>query len=123
MEAEIKLVEGLTTVGMSESNHWIPIDGARDFNGREAVPCLFQQQKEKIDRVPENKLPKFFQIIIGFGLRAQGVCFDNGTAQKCLECRSGAYVNGTVRAGMVGLVQIVTGAALDQNEIPCGSIV
>ena len=37
MEAEIKLVEGLTTVGISESNHWIPIDGARDFNGREGA--------------------------------------------------------------------------------------
>jgi len=37
MEAEIKMVEGLTTLGMSESNHWIPIDGARDFNGREGA--------------------------------------------------------------------------------------
>ena len=37
MEAEIKLVEGLTTVAISESNHWIPIDGAKSFNGREGA--------------------------------------------------------------------------------------
>jgi len=37
MEAEIRLVDGLTTVGMSDSNHWMPIDGPKDFGGHEGA--------------------------------------------------------------------------------------
>lgn len=37
MEAEIKLLEGISTVGISESNHWVPMDGSKAFEGREAA--------------------------------------------------------------------------------------
>lgn len=37
MEAEIKLVEGLTAVGISDSNHWVPMDGDRKYDGREGA--------------------------------------------------------------------------------------
>jgi len=37
MEAEIKMVKGITTVGISDSNHWVPMDGLKDFNGAEGA--------------------------------------------------------------------------------------
>ncbi|RLF28177.1 MAG: osmotically inducible protein OsmC [Thermoplasmata archaeon] len=38
MEAIIKQVEGLTFVAKADSNHWIAIDGPRQFFGSEAAP-------------------------------------------------------------------------------------
>lgn len=37
MDAEIKMLEGLTMVGISGSNHWVPLDSLRTFNGREGA--------------------------------------------------------------------------------------
>ena len=37
MEAEIKILEGITAVGISGSNHWVPLDGSKAFKGREAA--------------------------------------------------------------------------------------
>lgn len=37
MMIEIKQVKGLTFVGKGESNHWVTIDGPKDFFGSEAA--------------------------------------------------------------------------------------
>ncbi|MDP6155926.1 MAG: OsmC family protein [Candidatus Thermoplasmatota archaeon] len=37
MEAEINMLEGITTVGKSDSNHWVTMDGLKDFNGAEGA--------------------------------------------------------------------------------------
>ena len=36
MKALIKQVEGLSLVGKSDSNHWIPLDSSKTFGGSEA---------------------------------------------------------------------------------------
>jgi len=38
MEAKIKQVEGLTFVAKADSNHWVTIDGPKQFDGSEAAP-------------------------------------------------------------------------------------
>ena len=37
MKVTIKQVQGLTFVGKGESNHWVSIDGPKQFNGSEAA--------------------------------------------------------------------------------------
>lgn len=37
MNVSIKQVQGLTFIGKGESNHWICIDGPKQFNGSEAA--------------------------------------------------------------------------------------
>jgi len=36
MKAHIKQVEGLSLVGKSDSNHWVPLDSSKTFGGSEA---------------------------------------------------------------------------------------
>lgn len=36
MKAVIKQVEGLSLVGKSDSNHWVPLDSTKSFGGAEA---------------------------------------------------------------------------------------
>ncbi|OYT62432.1 osmotically inducible protein OsmC [Thermoplasmatales archaeon ex4484_30] len=38
MEVQIRQVEGLTFVAKGESNHWVTIDGPKEFFGSEAAP-------------------------------------------------------------------------------------
>jgi len=38
MEVQIKQVEGLTFIAKGESNHWVTIDGPKEFFGSEAAP-------------------------------------------------------------------------------------
>ncbi len=37
MKAHIKQVEGLSLVGKSDSNHWVPLDSVKTFGGAEAA--------------------------------------------------------------------------------------
>jgi putative redox protein len=37
MKVTIKQIQGLTFVGKGESNHWVSIDGPKQFNGSEAA--------------------------------------------------------------------------------------
>lgn len=37
MNATIKQVDGLTLVGKSDSNHWVPLDSTKSFGGMEAA--------------------------------------------------------------------------------------
>ena len=37
MKVTIKQVQGLTFIGKGESNHWVSIDGPKQFNGSEAA--------------------------------------------------------------------------------------
>lgn len=37
MKAKIKQVDGLSLVGKSESNHWVPLDSVKTFGGAEAA--------------------------------------------------------------------------------------
>ena len=37
MQVKIKQVEGLTFIGKADSNHWITIDGPKEFSGSEAA--------------------------------------------------------------------------------------
>jgi len=37
MKAIVKQVEGLSLVGKSESNHWVPLDSVKTFGGAEAA--------------------------------------------------------------------------------------
>ena len=36
MKAHVKQVEGLSLVGKSDSNHWVPLDSSKTFGGSEA---------------------------------------------------------------------------------------
>jgi len=38
MKAIIKQIKGLSFVGKSDSNHWVTIDGPKDYYGSEAAP-------------------------------------------------------------------------------------
>ncbi|KAA0004037.1 MAG: osmotically inducible protein OsmC [Thermoplasmata archaeon] len=38
MEVQIKQVEGLTFIAKGDSNHWVTIDGPKEFFGSEAAP-------------------------------------------------------------------------------------
>jgi len=37
MKATIKQVDGLSLIGKSESNHWVPLDSVKTFGGAEAA--------------------------------------------------------------------------------------
>jgi len=37
MQVRIKQLEGLTFLGKADSNHWVTIDGPRDFSGSDAA--------------------------------------------------------------------------------------
>ena len=37
VEAEIKMLKGITTMGKSDSNHWVAMDGMKDFDGSEGA--------------------------------------------------------------------------------------
>lgn len=37
MQATIKQVEGLSLIGKSDSNHWVPLDSVKSFGGGEAA--------------------------------------------------------------------------------------
>jgi len=37
MKVKIKQVEGITFIGKADSNHWITIDGPKDFSGSEVA--------------------------------------------------------------------------------------
>jgi putative redox protein len=37
MKAIVKQVEGLSLVGKSDSNHWVPVDSVKSFGGSEAA--------------------------------------------------------------------------------------
>ena len=38
MKAIIKQIEGISFVGKTDSNHWVTIDGPKEFYGSEAAP-------------------------------------------------------------------------------------
>jgi len=102
MKAKLKLIDGIALAGVSDSNHWVTLDGPEDFGGFSAGPRPMEKDHPKVF----TKI-KFNYIFSGKNIRPSDI-------ERSIELTEGKYCSGT--AMLKDVVEIIHDYKIEETE-------
>jgi len=120
MKAKLKLIDGIALAGVSDSNHWVTLDGPEDFGGFSAGPRPMELILVKlsnfnmhVDAERAKDHPKVFTKI-KFNYIFSGKNIRPLDIERSIELTEGKYCSAT--AMLKDVVEIIHDYKIEESE-------